>query len=783
MDGDPKASPQVVPWSMPTWWEESPSSSNILISRAPLPSTRCKECEAAIHSKPEPSFSPTAILQVARASPDICWQCRILVGLAEKKLGRRLGMDEELETWSTADDGHKIRTLRVREGSKLSTGHENEHRHMSISSLESECLYPLRSTPQTNTTCILALSCPWNTFNAKTHTSSVAHVLDSPSYQVASYWLKNCLDNHPGCPGMEETLLPRRLIHIGADHTDIRLAQHDTPTLGRYNCLSHCWGGAQPLTTTTHNIAQHLERIDWDRIPKTFQDAINFTAHIGISYIWIDSLCIIQDSPQDWVQESAKMCSIYENGHLTIAASAASNGSGGLPIRDSSGFVRLTGTTSSPESKPFDILGYFELGLGDHPFPTNFRTPLLSRGWVHQEMILSPRVVHFAKKELLWECKTVGTCQCPQPPPFRSTFFKQAHYQALKFPGQPGTESAGGMLAGQWQKIVESYSRLQLSFPGDKFPALSGLAQQMSKKRGPDVRYLAGLWSDSLLTDLLWTAAYVWILHRIDRILQGKDEWRAPSWSWAVRDVPVIFARTGTETNGSTCAVKALCNIIDAEITLTTADKTGRVSGGRLVIRGSLFDASLVRDIERSVSRSGKIETNVTITLTTKTPMEPTGIKTLISYASEVRTSFVIQTDSERQSLRGSKPDEMGILIKEGFNPDSIAELLSTERTDSREYMGSEVKVLRLGRVGRRLPAPDEKKWLVDTEYALVLQGVDTEPAEGQGAKGARTYRRIGIIHQAREAYGGLEHAREDFWERYPSSFEKGGREETITIV
>lgn len=628
-----------------------------------------------------------------------------------------------------------------------------------------------------------ALPCPWNTFNNEKHTSSAVRILDSHSYQVASYWLENCLANHPECRVSEETFLPRRVIHIGANHTDIRLAEHNSPTLGRYNCLSHCWGGAQPLATTTGNIAQHLERIEWESIPKTFQDAIKFTAHLGISYIWIDSLCIIQDSPEDWAEESAKMCSIYQNGHLTVAATAASNGTDGLPVRDSSNFVRLTGTASAPESKPFEILAFFVLGPGDHPFPTNYRTPLLSRAWVHQEMILSPRVVHFTKKELLWECKTVGTCQCPQPPTFNNIFFKKAHYQAQNSSRISGANTT---LAHQWHKIIESYSRLKLSFLRDKFPALSGLAQQMSKKRGPEVRYLAGLWSNSLLTDLLWTAAYVWSLHAIDRILQGY-EWRAPSWSWAARDVPVILPpRLGTEANGSTCEVKAFCDILDAETMLATTDKTGRVSDGRLVVRGRLLDATLYRDIERTGPdpSSGKGETKATVTLTISTPMEPAGIKIFTSYASGRGTSFVLMTHYDaRGTKEGSKPDELGTLVKEGFHPDSMAELLSVERTDGREYMGNDIKVLRTARVGRRLPAPDETKWLMDVEYSLVLAGVGIGPTKTEGDKTIKTYRRVGIIHEGREGSKGVEDARDDFWERYPSCLEQGGKEETIIIV
>lgn len=361
-------------------------------------------------------------------------------------------------------------------------------------------------------------------------------------------------------------------------------------------------------------------------------------------------------------------------------------------------------------------------------------------------MLLSPRVVHFAKKELLWECKTVGTCQCPQPPTFRNIFFKEGHYEALNPSRQSSARLAGDLLARQWHKIVESYSSLHLSFPEDKFPALSGLAQQMSKRRGQEVRYLAGLWSDSLLTDLLWTAPHKYVLE-IDRILQGKHEWRAPSWSWATRDVSIYFPRTGAERNGFTCEVKALCNIICAETTLATTEKTGRISGGRLVVKGRLFDASLYRDIEPSVSRDGTAETKATITLSVQVSMD----------------------------LKGG--------VKEGFNPDPMAELLSMKRTDIREYMGSDIKVLRIGRVGRRMPAPDDKKWLADMEYALVLQGIDIVPTNPDGAGAARTYRRIGIIHHGREGYKGVENEREDFWERYPSCFEEGGREETITLV
>lgn len=123
---------QAVPWSLSTWWEESPSSSNTLISRAPLPDTRCEQCEAAMNSKPRYLY-PKAVLRVARASPDTCWQCRILLALAERRLGRLLGIDEVLEVVCAWDNRHKIIIL------YLGTGGGEENRLVSISSLNGEC--------------------------------------------------------------------------------------------------------------------------------------------------------------------------------------------------------------------------------------------------------------------------------------------------------------------------------------------------------------------------------------------------------------------------------------------------------------------------------------------------------------------------------------------------------------------------------------------------------------------------------------------------------------------
>jgi hypothetical protein len=98
---------------------------------------------------------------------------------------------------------------------------------------------------------------------------------------------------------------------------------------GHYVALSHCWGtlGKHPLRTTTDNLQEHISGISWSTLPKTFQDALKITRELGIDYIWIDSLCIVQDSEEDWRQESREMGLIYERARVTIAAAGAADSS------------------------------------------------------------------------------------------------------------------------------------------------------------------------------------------------------------------------------------------------------------------------------------------------------------------------------------------------------------------------------------------------------------------------------------------------------------------------
>ena len=150
-------------------------------------------------------------------------------------------------------------------------------------------------------------------------------------FNLAKNWLQKCQDNHEMCRAAQATSLPTRVIYLGKSDEELRLCiTHGTSA--KYATLSHCWGQITLPTLSMNNIQRLQLAIDFSVLPKSFQDAMTVTRRLGVQYLWIDSLCIIQDSAQDWEQESAKMADIYINAWFTIAATGAHDARGGLFI-------------------------------------------------------------------------------------------------------------------------------------------------------------------------------------------------------------------------------------------------------------------------------------------------------------------------------------------------------------------------------------------------------------------------------------------------------------------
>jgi len=148
--------------------------------------------------------------------------------------------------------------------------------------------------------------------------------------------MSECLSSHPDCKDSLDAsvpTLPKRLVKI-SDGRPLKIQLYEPPEgqTGHYTALSHCWGNQQIITTTCATFAERKDNIPLSALSKTFHDAVDISFRLGIHYLWIDSLCIIQDSTEDWERESSKMQQVYQNAILTLAATASSSGQGGLLI-------------------------------------------------------------------------------------------------------------------------------------------------------------------------------------------------------------------------------------------------------------------------------------------------------------------------------------------------------------------------------------------------------------------------------------------------------------------
>ena len=330
--------------------------------------------------------------------------------------------------------------------------------------------------------------------------------------------------------------------------------------------LSHCWGGQQPLTTTIHSLAQRKSGIPLNTLPALYRDAVTITRKLGVSYLWIDSLCIIQDSHEDWIAEATKMGDIYRNSHLTISA---------LSAKDC--HQQLLSERPSACNALKDAGGVKSKG-------EIFRTaPLLQRAWVVQERLLSSRILYYHVDEMFWECLAFTARESSHriKPVARvhndiydCTPVKAPLVQALDpdplFPISPPSD---------WHTIVAEYTRCQLTRPSDKLPALSGLASIF--KRNTGYEYLAGLWKEDFVNGLLWF---------VPDFIPGPYftvEYRGPSWSWVSTDLPVQnkVLSGGIEVPAGHEKIK----LITSDIQLAGPDPMGGVLYATVTVQASFY--------------------------------------------------------------------------------------------------------------------------------------------------------------------------------------------------
>ncbi|KAJ9425796.1 heterokaryon incompatibility protein-domain-containing protein [Fusarium oxysporum] len=439
-------------------------------------------------------------------------------------------------------------------------------------------------------------------------------------------WLRQCQADHQECRDDSPTHIPTRLVDVGTlDSSTVHLIETGNGFHAPYLTLSHCWG--QNANIVRRTVGGNLE-IPLKNLPRTFKDAITATRRLGFTYLWIDSLCIIQGDKIDWERESANMASIYSKGILNLAATYSSDSHGGLLLERNQHHVtscswkqqidpvssrnlwgdwmqsRQVCWTFDPQSE-FD-----ELGLG-RPLP------LTSRGWVLQENVLSPRTVHFLPGEIIWECRALSAkesiyCRpAGQPQQFRGKFASSPETVPVTrngpknflrtdsgdsggqettselTSGATSNQKPQGQLYSQWYDMVTQYSQKDLTRSEDRLPAIWALAQKFQEMTGDE--YFSGLWKDDILTGLLFKR------FQPRPGCSTKQTRGGPSWSWASTECRVEFERATAPPSSSSVEMD---RFPDASLQRSVIDPTEprSLSMGR-TRRAELEIQTLARDV------------------------------------------------------------------------------------------------------------------------------------------------------------------------------------------
>lgn len=394
----------------------------------------------------------------------------------------------------------------------------------------------------------------------------------------ASACFQRCLEHDAGWCVPKETLdfeCPKRLIEIKETNVGVQVRLIETKGEAfKYAALSHRWGNDKESMTTKSNVKDRLKSIDASDLSLTFQHSFVVTAQMGLAYLWIDALAIVQDDERDWQEECPKMASIYQNSAFTIfAADSKSVDLGLIYRRPTDNDIRSLSCDlcyRNAAGKPASVVTLSHCSwypFFDHTAP-EAGSILKDRGWITQERTFSPRRLYFGNGQMYWECNG-------------GRWLEGVHRNSPTRTKNPETESWHTlrmviMLKGfwpWWMDFVEEYSACSLTYIQDRLPAISGIVNHAVSCTG--YAYAAGLWEEMLLECLLWKRKG----YKAE-IAKQTDGYVAPSWSWASYPLGCEFPHGRSKTRVS------LFTTLATNTTLLGSDPYGKLQAAALEVVG-----------------------------------------------------------------------------------------------------------------------------------------------------------------------------------------------------
>lgn len=354
-----------------------------------------------------------------------------------------------------------------------------------------------------------------------------------------------------------------------------------------YLALSHVWG-ISPIKckTTKSNLEEYQSLgIAYERLPRTFQEAVRVTAALGLRHLWIDCLCIIQDDELDWRREAKKMASIYRAATLTLSATSASGSSEG------SSLSRLLEPAHHLHGAQQNFRLRDHIFENKNPFGAVASGPTTKRAWILQEKVLSQRILHATDTQLVWQCTTLVESEDgmfyddgAELSPISGLWADLLHSHALLSRCNPNQFYTYNC----WWTWVYDYTRRDLTYASDQHVALSGITDFVKQLSGNEP--LLGLWRQHLALHLAWSCERPNSEVSFDDAAGGmplaKHSSRRPSWTWITFPHGTVNIRNGLEHySAELSSVKYSAEILHVETAWSDEPLTS-VPSGKIRLRG-----------------------------------------------------------------------------------------------------------------------------------------------------------------------------------------------------
>ncbi|CAI6045689.1 unnamed protein product [Clonostachys chloroleuca] len=280
-------------------------------------------------------------------------------------------------------------------------------------------------------------------------------------------------------------------------------AERNGREIPRYAALSYCWGleshARDQLKTTTASEERMRLGIPMESLTRTIRDAVQVARAFKIPFLWVDSLCIIQDDIADWEREASRMGIVYSNAFVTFCSLGSSCHTSFLQPPSPTILIPFQSSLND-KAKGAYVLRYSTCAIGkvnaNHILTDVSSSRWLQRGWAHQEYVMSARLVIFGPHFVHFLCPSITAAENEKPVSVQWQFLLR------------GVATDPEELYNEWGKsIAPIYSDRQFTKPEDALPAISGLARYFSTVLADE--YIAGLWKRDMLRGLIWSYSTV----------------------------------------------------------------------------------------------------------------------------------------------------------------------------------------------------------------------------------------------------------------------------------